>query len=327
MSRRRQKRRLEDISDTLPGLFDIVDTEESGSPLEGLGDDDFRRPEHLRFISFGSGSSGNCSYIGNASGGLLIDAGVDNNYVTTELERNGIDLHSIGGILLTHDHGDHVRYAYAMLRRNKHMLLYATPRAFNGLLRRHSMSRRIADYHKPIYKEFPFKAAGMEITAFETSHDGSDNCGFFIDYRGIRFVVATDTGIITPRTDHYIRQASYLMLESNYDAGMLRNGPYPARLKARIASDTGHLDNEVSAAYMASVASDGLLRKVFLCHLSHINNTPQLAMGAARHALEALGIEIAPRNALPDDPRLTVTVLPRQESSRMEVLYKAKETH
>lgn len=322
MSRRRQKRRLLDLTDSMPGLFDIADEPESDSTLEGLGDDDFRRPEHLRFISFGSGSSGNCSYLGNNSGGLLIDAGVDNNFVTAELARNGIDMHTIEGILLTHDHGDHVRYAYALLRRNKHMRLFATPKAFNGILRRHSMSRRITDYHKPIYKEFPFKAAGMEITAFETSHDGTDNAGFFIDCGGIRFVVATDTGIITERADHYIRQASYLMLESNYDASMLRNGPYPAHLKARIASDTGHLDNVVSAQYMASVAATGSLRKVFLCHLSHINNTPQLALGAARNALGERGIDMAPANALPDDPRIVVRVLPRRESSPMEVLYK-----
>lgn len=322
MSRRRQKRNQLLWTDQ-PGLFDLPAESDAGSAnLQALGETAFELPERMRFLSFGSGSSGNCSYIGTPECGLLIDAGVNNKYVTEQLAANGIDIHTIQGILLTHDHSDHVRFAYAILRYNRHMRLYATPKAFNGLLRRHSMSRRIADYHTPIYKEFPFTVGPMTVTAFETSHDGSDNCGFCIEGTGAVFVVATDTGTITARTDFYVRKAHYLMIESDYDADMLRTGPYPQHLKARIASTIGHLDNSDTGRYVASVAAAGLLRRVFLCHLSDKNNTPQTAMGTVCHELEAAGIAVC-RDAEPavNETRLHVMALPREKCSQLILLH------
>jgi len=322
----------------MPGLFDSLDFR----PDAGLAADDaadLRRREilaearrnsissvqiadhsadKLRFVSFGSGSSGNCAYVGTPSCGILIDAGVDNNTVLAELAANGVNPSTIQGIILTHDHGDHVRYAYAILRRFKHMRIFATPKAMTGLLRRHSMSRRIKDYHAPIYKEFPFKAGSLTITAFETSHDGTDNAGFCIEGGGTVFVITTDTGTITARADHYIRKAEHLMIEANYDAAMLRNGRYPQHLKARISSTIGHLDNADTARYLAAVAPAGLLRRIFLCHLSQDNNTPQIALSTIRTALEEAGVSLASSHL--DVDRLHLGVLPRLEASDLVVL-------
>lgn len=289
--------------------------------LEGLAPESLSVPETLRFMSFGSGSSGNCSYLGTPSCGILIDSGCDNNRVLAELAANSVDPLTIRGILLTHDHGDHVRYAYAILRRFKHMRLYATPKAMTGLLRRHNMSRRIKDYHTPIYKEFPFKIGPFTITAFETSHDGTDNAGFYVEGAGTSFVVATDTGIITSRADFYIRQTKNLMIEANYDAEMLRTGRYPVYLKARIASTSGHMDNADTARYLAAVTPATGFRRIFLCHLSQDNNTPQKALSAVRNALEEAGVEVATASvAASFDERLHIAVLPRLESSPMVVL-------
>lgn len=315
---RRQKRNRE--MNEQPGLFDLL-PEKKEAELRPMDEKFLERPERMRFMSFGSGSSGNCAYIGTPDCGLLIDAGVNNNFVTEQLIANSIDIKTIRGILLTHDHSDHVRFAYAILRYNKHMRLYATPKAFNGLLRRHNMSRRISEYHTPIYKEFPFEIGPMKITAFETSHDGSDNAGFFIEGPGTTFVVATDTGTLTARADHYIRQAQYLMIESDYDAGMLRNGPYPQHLKARIASTVGHLDNADTGRYLASVAPAGLLRRVFLCHLSIHNNTPQLALSTVHGFLEDAGVAVChDTDPQPNDTRLHVSVLPRDVCSKLILL-------
>ena len=320
MSRRRQKLRQQAYWSEQPGLFDLPAEGEGSEKLEAPRELD-RSDERLRFISFGSGSSGNCAYIGTTSCGMLIDAGVDNNYVTAQLAANSIDRSSIRGILLTHDHSDHVRYAYAILRYNRHMKLYATPKALNGLLRRHSISRRISDYHQPIYKEFPFEVGPLTVTAFETSHDGSDNVGFAIDFGDTHFVVTTDTGTITSRSDHYMRLAQYLMIESDYDATMLRNGPYPAHLKARIAGTSGHLDNADTGRYIASLASAGLLRRVFLCHLSDTNNTPNIALGTVHRILEEAGISFCrDRQPGPTDTRLHIGVLPRSEASPLVTL-------
>lgn len=318
MSRRRQKRNQEAFWRNHPGLFDVA-ADSDGGELLPMSESALQAPERVCFMSFGSGSSGNCAYIGTPSSGLLIDAGVDNNYVIEQLKANSITPESIVGILLTHDHSDHVRFAYAILRRYRQMRIFATAKAFNGLLRRHSISRRIKDYHTPIFKEFPFQAGIFTVTAFETSHDGTDNAGFCIEGGGTTFVVTTDTGTITSRADEYMRRTHNLMIESNYDAEMLRNGRYPVHLKARIASTIGHLDNADTARYLAAIARSAGLKRVFLCHLSQDNNTPQIALATVRNALESVGIGVTGEDAVADS-RLRLSVLPRSEATSLIVL-------
>lgn len=245
----------------------------------------------LRFISFGSGSSGNCAYLGTDRGGILIDAGVDPAKVVNTLLRAGIDMSQVGGIILTHDHGDHVRYAYTLLRRFRHLRLYCTPKTLNGILRRHSISRRIKDYHQPVFKEFQFHLGPFVITPFDVSHDGTDNCGFSIETDGHCFVVATDMGVITERADYYMRRANHLMIEANYDLAMLLAGSYPEYLKARIIGEKGHMDNAATASYLADIRTPAL-ENVFLCHLSHDNNAPDKAIDAVGSALKGIGLTI-----------------------------------
>lgn len=280
------------------------------------------RDNELEYISFGSGSSGNCAYIGVRSGkGILIDAGVDTKNVMDALADNYILPENIVGIILTHDHSDHVHYAYNILRHHRHIKLYCTLRALNGLLRRHSISSRIKDYHQPIFKEFEFECGPFKITPFEVSHDGSDNVGFNIQFKNHNFVVATDMGIITERADHYIRQADTLMIESNYDSDMLAHGTYPEYLKARIRSERGHLDNEVTASYLAEIWTPRL-SNIYLCHLSNDNNTPQTAVGAVTSALNARGITTgdASGSATALNADVQIYPLPRYISSPLFIL-------
>ena len=276
----------------------------------------------LAFISFGSGSSGNCSYIGTQQSGVLIDAGVDPQGVFDELRRNGIARDAVKGIVLTHDHQDHVRYVYKIVRDyNKQARIYCTMRLMNGMLRRHNISRRVKDYQIPIWLETPFKLCGMEFTAFETSHDGSDNMGFSIQCGQQTFVVATDMGVITPRAEHYMQQAHYLMIESNYDLTMLNTGRYPEFLKARVRSAVGHLDNEVAARFVAQHYHEGL-KWIFLCHLSNDNNTPELALNTMRGALEQQGLTVGDASNAPDQRRRDIQLyaLPRYDCSPFFIL-------
>lgn len=282
-------------------------------------DEEYSRPRHrLRFISFGSGSSGNCSYVGTPECGLLIDGGVDNNFINAELARNGIDIKTIRGILLTHDHADHVRYSYAILRRNPQMRLYATMRAIEGLLRRHNISRRIKDYHTPIFKEHELVFDDIRVTPFETSHDGTDNVGFSITMGDTTFVIATDMGAITERADHYMRRADALMIEANYDDHMLSTGRYPEYLKARIRSATGHMDNAVTAKYLTDTYRP-TLSHIFLCHLSEDNNTPETAMATVINALRTIGITPAPSSAEIPERTVYLAALPRFKSSELYI--------
>lgn len=333
--RRRTTRKLED----LPSLFgeeeiyggalsEPTSIVSDNSPSGGIEyaeaelrlGEEFKKPRHrLRFISFGSGSSGNCAYVGTPDCGILIDAGIDNNFVISELHRNGIDLKSIHGVLLTHDHGDHVRYIYALVRRQPGWRIFATPRTIEGILRRHNISRRIRDYHSPIYKEHEYTFGDIKVVPFATSHDGTDNVGFSFTMGNTSLVICTDTGIITERADHYLQQATAIMIESNYDENMLVNGRYREYLKARIRSEIGHLDNAETARYISAIYKPSL-KHIFLCHLSEENNLPEIAINAMTEALSAIKVACAGSPADISDGQVFLTALPRFRSSELFVL-------
>lgn len=316
----------------LPSLFDSA-VEHEELPVIDLsvphGDhdndefavaDEFRAPlKRLRYMSFGSGSCGNCAYVGTSDTGLLIDAGVDNHVVTESLAKAGIDINTIRGIVLTHDHADHVRYAYALLRHNKHMKLFCTLRTLEGILRRHNLSRRIRDYHSPIFKEHEYKWDGLTLIPFETSHDGTDNAGFCIRFDKTCLVIATDTGIITERADYYLRQATAMVIESNYDDVMLEKGDYPVYLKVRIRSDKGHMDNAATARFLAQVYTPALTH-IFLCHLSEDNNTPETALATSMNSLRTVGVNPAPSPANISAGTVWISALPRQKVTDLFVL-------
>lgn len=277
-------------------------------------------PERLYYISFGSGSSGNSCYIGTDAGGIIVDAGIRTDLVEATLKKYDLSMKDVKALLLTHDHSDHVRYAYQLLRSNRHMSMYCTPRVLNGMLRRHNISKRVKDYHTPIFKEIPFKIGRLEIVAFDVPHDGSDNMGFSITFGHHNFVLATDLGEVTERADFYMRQANYLVIEANYDRDMLRLGRYPEYLKARVASGSGHMDNEHTAQFLQRIIRPEL-KYVFLCHLSKDNNTPSKALKAVRDALEASGKHVGNAMEVVSDLRADVQLmaLPRYEATRLFV--------
>jgi phosphoribosyl 1,2-cyclic phosphodiesterase len=276
--------------------------------------------EPIYYMSFGSGSSGNCSYIGDQRSGFLVDAGVDAAKVEEALAANGIAMTAVKGICITHDHGDHVRYLYTLLRNHRHMLLYCTPKVLNGLLRRHSISRRIKDYHRAIYKEFEFKIGNFVLTPFDVLHDGTDNCGFHISHGASSMAIVTDLGSISERVEHYLSAVDFLVLESNYDPIMLKLGSYPDYLKARITNGHGHLSNPQSAEFLARIYSPRL-RYLFLCHLSADNNTADLALEAHRKAMA----EAHPEVRIGEDDRenlwdMHLMALPRYDATRLFTL-------
>ncbi len=280
--------------------------------------------DKMLFISIGSGSSGNCAYIGDYEKGVLIDAGVDMKRIADSLKANNIPMSAIKGICLTHDHGDHIKDAYKILSKNRNILLYCTPKTLSGIFRRHNVSRRIKDYHKPIYRETPFQLAGFNITAFEVSHDGTDNMGYFFQRNEHCFAVATDLGCITDRVDHYMRQADYIMLESNYDLQMLIDGQYAEYLKSRILAPTGHLDNKEASRFIADIYTPRL-KHVFLCHLSNDNNTPEIATETMKKALmETHSIKVGDGSNSIESRQsdIQVTPLPRYEASRLFIFRK-----
>lgn len=336
MARRNIRRRYDDHP-TIPfsewDVPQVCDTPQTAVPASRLDapaselDDPAPDPDAidpadrlLYYMSFGSGSSGNCCYIGSRRGGVLIDAGVKPEFVEKALADNGLSMKMVKALLLTHDHSDHVRYAYTLLRTYKHIRLFCTNRVINGILRRTSISKRIREYHNPIFKEIPFKIADFEITAFEVPHDSVDAMGFSISFDNRSFVLATDLGEVQSRARHYIAQADYLVIEANYDLDMLRFGRYPAYLKARIQTAEGHLDNVYTANFLRENFPERLSH-IFLCHLSKENNTPAKAFKAVCEGLEARGLKVGRGDESLSDRSADVqlTVLPRYDATRLYV--------
>ena len=318
------------------------------------GDDTPREPESLEagqtqhkhigvgkglsFISFSSGSSGNCAYLGTPRGGILIDAGIREpvkyhrkkknperqdvptlDQIFVELERNGVSRDMVKGILLTHAHQDHMRSLYPAVSACR-CSVYCTMGVMSQMLQRCRISSRIQDFHVPIFKEIPFRVMDMEITAFETMHDVK-SVGFSIEYEGERFVIGTDMGVITERAAYYMSRANYLMIECNYDHKMLVNGNYPQMLKDRVMGEKGHLDNAVAAQFVADNYHDGL-RYVFMCHLSKDNNTEEIATSTMRQALEAKGLSVGDGSnaASQSSCDIQICALPRYTSSCFYIL-------
>lgn len=274
----------------------------------------------LYYVSLGSGSSGNCCYLGTQNGGILIDAGIKVDDVASILKANGIDMNMVKAVILTHDHSDHVKHVYSLVRNYKHLKVFCTNRVINGIMRRHNISKRLKDYHTPIFKEIPFKICDLEITAFEVPHDGSDNMGFSVVFDSRRFVLATDMGAVTERARHYMSLANYLVIEANYDLCMLKAGRYPDYLKARIQTEIGHMDNIQTASFLREIINPSLSH-IFLCHLSQDNNTPEKALMAVRGALEAAGKKVGKGENSLEDRKADVQLmaLPRFEPTPLFV--------
>ncbi len=311
--RKGEERRVKEKKRAMPGRKPYSDLlQEKNEPAE-----EENRDNRLFYVSFGSGSSGNSCYVGTAKGGIIIDAGLKADEIERKLLENGIPMSNVKGLFLTHDHSDHVRYSYNLLRNHRHIRLFCTLRVLNGLLRRHSISKRIKEYHEPIFKEIPKKVLDMEITAFDVPHDGSDNMGFSIEFGEKRFVLATDLGAVTERARYYMSRANYLVIEANYDPDMLRLGRYPEYLKARIMTERGHMQNEATAQFLKEIINPEL-KYIFLCHLSQDNNTPAKALKAVREALEATGRRVGNAEETLSDREADVQLmtLPRFDSSR-----------
>lgn len=229
----------------------------------------------LKFISLASGSSGNCYYLGTSEYGILIDAGIGIRTIRKVLKECDIDMVKIIAVLITHDHADHIK-TVGCLGEKLNIPVYATQDVHHGIEKSRYVEETLYNSRRIIEKETPFVIRDFQITAFEVPHDSSDNVGYHIVYNQHRFTFATDVGHITETVSKYMCMANHLIIEANYDEEMLRFGSYPAFLKERVSSPTGHLSNREAAEFLATHYTPDL-KDIWLCHLSKDNNHPELA--------------------------------------------------
>ena len=243
----------------------------------------------IQFMSFGSGSSGNCYYLSSENHSILIDAGVGIRTLKKIFKEYSLSLDSIRAIFITHDHADHIK-AVGHLSNKYNIPVYSTAKVHEGMSRSYCMTDKLAtDRIKYIEKGETKQIGDFMVSCFEVPHDGTDNVGYSIMIDGKAFSFLTDIGHITETAAAHIAQTNYLILEANYDETMLQTGPYPKHLKERIASPTGHLCNSEAANFLANNFPKGL-KYLWLCHLSKDNNHPELALKTVELALKNQGI-------------------------------------
>lgn len=263
----------------------------------------------VRFMSFSSGSCGNCYYLGTEDGGLLIDAGVSLRRLKKSLEENGLSYESFGAILVTHDHLDHIRHLGSFCKK-LHKPVYATG-VLHGALACHTFTASHIGGCRKVLEEGKWNHIdGFSVRYFVMPHDATQTVGYAIVHNEHRFVIMTDIGRMTDEAISFARQADTVVLESNYDMDMLMAGPYTYDLKMRIVQGNGHLGNDECADAIRRFMHPGL-KNIFLCHLSEQNNTPQLAYGCAAEAL---------RSVCTSGPAPSLRCLPRRTPSSLFVL-------
>ncbi len=245
----------------------------------------------VRFLSLGSGSSGNCYYLVTKTCGILIDAGIGIRSIKKVFKDYALNLDTIRAVFVTHDHADHIK-AVGHLAKKYNIPIYSTPEVHAGINRSYCMTEKLDAAHTCfIHKGETIGMGDFNITCFEVPHDGTDNVGYSIQVEDKTFSFLTDIGHITETAATYIDRSDYLILEANYDEAMLRMGPYPQYLKERIAGPNGHMSNREMADYLAE-HFPAKLKYLWLCHLSKDNNHPDLAYKTVETAFMQRGIVI-----------------------------------
>lgn len=238
------------------------------------------------FTSLYSGSSGNCSVVRCEGKYLLIDMGKSCRTTLNALKEMGLAVADMQGILVTHEHSDHIQGLRVFLK-HYNVPVYGCSATLDNLL---DMELVPPAAELIAIEGRPEEIGGFVVEAFPTSHD-VPCCGYRIRTpEGRVMAFATDLGYLTPVVQDNLMGCDLVALEANYDAFSLHGGPYPYYLKVRIASDRGHLDNKACAAEILDLIQDGC-KKFALCHLSQTNNSPELVMTTVYNVLLAAGIQ------------------------------------
>ena len=230
-----------------------------------------------------SGSSGNCTYIGQGDTHILIDVGVTAKRICEGLGSIGVDIRQISAIFITHEHNDHIK-GLEVLTKKRNIPIYTSSGTAKALTE--FLPSEVCDKIKVI--ESPLNIGDMEIHRFPTSHDCTDSSGYRVNLGERQFALCTDTGIVTEEIRKNLEGCELILIESNHDINMLSRGPYPLHLKKRILSDSGHLSNVACAKELPHLLEKGTVRFI-LAHLSQENNSTDKAYDEANTALTLAG--------------------------------------
>lgn len=234
----------------------------------------------MRFCSIASGSSGNCIYAGSEATHLLVDVGISGKKTEEGLQQLGLTGRDIDGILITHEHADHIA-GLGVLCRKYHIPVFATKGTIQAILKNGGKNAPEASLFHEIEADRKIIIKDMTVCPMRISHDAAEPVGYRIGYGDKKVAVCTDLGVFNDYTVECLKGMNALLLEANHDVNMLQVGPYPYYLKQRILGERGHLSNENSGRLLNRILHDDL-EMILLGHLSKENNMPQLAYEAVR---------------------------------------------
>ena len=233
----------------------------------------------MRFASLGSGSKGNCLIVEEKNTRLLLDCGFSTKEIIARLFRLGIQSNMLDGIIITHEHADHISGVERFARKFDLpvWLTYGTLRAAKETFS--TLSKiNIIDSHQA------FSVSDIDIQPYPVPHDAQEPVQFIFSNGSVKLGVLTDTGCSTTHIETILNRCHGLVLECNHDATLLANSKYPKSLKQRVGGRLGHLEN-ASSAMLLSKLDCSLLQHLIAAHLSEANNTPQLAQSALSGAI------------------------------------------
>ena len=236
----------------------------------------------MRLMSIASGSSGNCIYVGDDNTHLLVDAGISRKRIEEGLNSIGLSVSDMNGILVTHEHSDHISGLGVILRKNN-IPVYGTNGTMEEVAKTKYLEKVDLSLLNGLYADSDYVIGSLRVHPFSISHDAVEPCGYRISSLDGRksVAVATDMGCYNDYIVENLTGLDAILLEANHDIKMLQVGSYPYYLKQRILGNNGHLCNEMSGRLLDRILS-GRLKKVYLGHLSKENNYPDLAYESVR---------------------------------------------
>lgn len=234
----------------------------------------------MRMCSIASGSSGNCVYVGSDTTHLLVDTGISGKRTEAGLNSLGISGYDVDGILITHEHMDHIS-GLGVMARKYNIPIYATPGTKAAIWRAKSLGAIDGDLFQDIFPDESFVIKDMTIYPIRISHDAAEPVAYRISHEKKTAGIMTDLGVYNEYTVECLKGMDALLLEANHDVNMLQVGPYPYYLKQRILGDRGHLSNEASGRLLGRLLHDHI-KGILLGHLSKENNMAELAYETVR---------------------------------------------
>jgi len=234
----------------------------------------------MRLCSIASGSSGNCIYVGSDTTHLLVDVGISGKRTEAGLKSLEICPTDIDGILITHEHADHIA-GIGVMARKYGIPIYATPGTVKAIRSNTSVGKIDEDLFVEVQADSKFTIKDIVVNPMKISHDAAQPVAYRFAYGNRKAAICTDLGVFNEYTVDALRGMDALLIEANHDVNMLQVGPYPYYLKQRILGDRGHLSNENSGKLLSRILHDDL-KTIILGHLSKENNLPELAYEAVR---------------------------------------------